>query len=271
MHGPSCCHWLPAIAFLVALPSALDAQLGLAAVEATRGNSATAHSFVTGDSAISLGGRAEVVTPELKADILMAREEYHAAIKTYGKVQEPTSDLWNKMGIAYQMLFDFKDAGRCYEESLRLEPGNIRALNNLATLDDSLKDFTAAERLYKKDLRLNPRSAEVLKNLGTNLLMQHQYGRGADAYRQALAIDPHIFDSPVGPSIDAPAPAQERGAENYFEARSCASARLTDCALFHLRAAFNEGAATLRRVANEDDFDELRDLPEFRNLLAEQK
>jgi tetratricopeptide (TPR) repeat protein len=262
---------LPAIALLVALPTALDGQLGFTTVGSTTENSASTHSFASNDAEAALRSQAPVVNPELKADVLLAREEYRAAVKSYAKVEQPSADVWNKMGIAYQMLFDFNDAARCYKESLRLEPDNTRALNNLATVDDSLRDFAAAERLYKKDLRLYPRTAQVLKNLGTNLLMQHQYGRGADAYRQALAIDPHIFDTQLGPSIDAPAPVQERGAENYFQARSCASAGLTDCALAHLRAAFNEGAATLKRVANEDDFDGLREKAEFQGLLAEQK
>ena len=271
MHGTSCGRLLPAVAFLVALPAMLDAQFALTTVRSAPENSASTHPSTRADSPATLRAQAQGVTPELKGDLLMARQEDLAAIRTYAEVEQPSADLWNKMGIAYQMLFDFRNAARCYKESLRLEPSSIRALNNLATVDDSLKDFSAAERLYEKDLRLYPRSAQILKNLGTNLLMQHQYGRGSDAYRQALAIDPHIFDSQSGPSIDAPAPAQERGAENYFQARSCASARLTDCALTHLRAAFNEGSATLQRVANEDDFDALRENPEFQSLLAEQK
>ena len=100
--------------------------------------------------------------------------------------------------------------------------------------------------------------------------MQHQFGRGLDAYAQALAIDPRIFNPAPGPSIDAPSPSQEWKTVSYFEARSCARAGLADCAISQLRRAFNEGSATLHSVEDENDFEGLRGTPEFEALLAEQ-
>lgn len=199
----------------------------------------------------------------------MARQAYQAAIRDYAAVTQPSAALWNKMGIAYQMLFDINDSAQCYKEALKLEPGNFRALNNLATVQDALHDFGAAERNYKRALRLDPRDAQILKNLGTNLLMQHEYGRGSDAYAEALAINPHVFDPSTGPSIDEPAPKIEHGTESYFQAETCARARLTDCAISHLRAAFSEGSATFKRVVNDYDFASLQGNPEFDRLLAE--
>ncbi len=262
--------WLPAIALFVALPAEPQAKLAFPSAAPAAENPAA-------DVAPSIPSEAPV-KPQLPAlssedtgDIHFARQQYQAAIRSYAAVAVPSAAVWNKMGIAYQMLFDLKDAARCYKESIKLAPDNFRALNNLATVEESLQEFGAAEHYYKKALKLEPRAAQIIKNLGTNLLMQHQYGRGADAYAEALAIDPHIFDPSAGPAIDAPAPRTEHGTASYFEALSCARAQLADCAISHLRDAFDEGSATVKRVASDYDFASLQGVPEFDKLLAEHR
>ncbi len=210
-------------------------------------------------------------TFEQKGDAHFVRKEYLAALREYAKIKEPSTEAWDKMGIAHQLMFDLKDAERCYRESLKLDPDNSHTLNNFAALEDSLRNYPAAERFYKKALRSDPRSALILKNLGTNLLNQHQLARGADAYAQALAIDPHILDRHYGPTVNTRVPVGELGASSYLKARSCARAGLAGCAIANLRQAFNQGSATLKKVANENDFESLRQEPEFQSLLAEQK
>jgi len=271
MHGPHGSKWLLAIALVVGLSQASQAQLALNTRQPLPGGAGASTPPSSTRSSVVTDPLLPALTLEQRGDIFLARKEYQAALKTYAHVEQPTAKVWNKMGISHQMMFDEKDAERCYKESLKLDPNNSSVLNNLGTVEDTLEDFSAAERLYAKSLKLNPRSAIVLKNLGTNLLRQHEYGRGADAYAQALAIDPHIFDPHSGPQIGAPSTAGERGTASYFEARSCARAGLDDCAVAHLRRAFNEGSATLKRVADEDDFEKLRGKPEFESLLAEQK
>lgn len=131
-------------------------------------------------------------TAEELGDTLVVHQRYQAAIQSYMKAPQ-TATVWNKMGIAYQMMFNLKDATRCYKESLKLDPRNANVLNNLGTIYDSLKDYKHAEHYYRKALKLQPKSALVLKNLGTNLLAQHKYNRGWDVYKEALAVDPQIF------------------------------------------------------------------------------
>src|SRR5580692_9311388 len=59
-------------------------------------------------------------TGEQQGDLLMVQQRYQAALEVYSKVEPPTAALENKMGIAYQMLFDPKSAIRCYKESLKM-------------------------------------------------------------------------------------------------------------------------------------------------------
>jgi tetratricopeptide (TPR) repeat protein len=210
-------------------------------------------------------------TEEQKADLLMVEQQYQAAVEAYARVPQPSASVWNKMGIARQMLFDPKGAARCYKESLKLDPGNSNALNNLATLDDARADFAAAERLYRKALAVNPNSARTLKNLGTNLILQRRFRESSDAYARALALDPQIFNPHLGVTTETPVSIKVRGTQSYLRARSCARAGLNGCAIDQLRNALNEGAATARQVASDDDFGSLRQNPEFERLLAEQQ
>jgi tetratricopeptide (TPR) repeat protein len=210
-------------------------------------------------------------TAEQAGDALTARQRYQAAIASYSKAPEMTAAIWNKMGIDYQMMFNSKDAARCYKESLQLDPRNSQVLNNLATVYASLKDYGPAERLYRKALKYDPHSPLILKNLGTNLLAEHRYNKGWEAYQQALAIDPQIFSDRGTPSVQDPSSIEERGAMNYYMAAGCARAGETECALQYLRMALDEGFTTRKKVASDSEFASLRENPAFKQLLAEQQ
>ncbi|MGP8250439.1 MAG: TPR end-of-group domain-containing protein [Terracidiphilus sp.] len=261
---------ISAISLLVALPAAPHAQPAVAAPQPSQSSvAATASANAPFGAAVQAPPPAPTV--EQRGDFLIVHQRYQAALDAYSSVEQPSASLWNKMGIAYHMLFESKNAARCYKESLKLDPEYPGALNNLATIDDANRDFSAAERLYRRALKVNPNSARILKNLGTNLMMQHRYSESSDAYAQALALDLHIFDGHLGPTTETQVSIKVRGEASYLSARSCARAGLTDCAIEHLRQAFDEGFATKKQVANDNDFEALRQTPEFERLLAEQQ
>jgi tetratricopeptide (TPR) repeat protein len=208
-------------------------------------------------------------TAEENGDSLAAHLRYQAAIQAYSKSPQMTAGIWNKMGIAYQMLFNAKDAMRCYKESLRLDPHNPQVLNNLGTVYASMKDYGQADRLYRKAIKLDPRDAPILKNLGTNLLAEKKYDKGWAAYQQAIAIDPEIFTDKGNPKVENPASIQERGAMNYYMALGCARSGYADCALQYLRAALDEGFTSRKKVASDAEFAALRANPAFQQLMAE--
>src|SRR5579859_3765514 len=88
-------------------------------------------------------------TPEQLGDALMAHQRYQAAIEAYKKAAGKDPAVWNKMGIAYQLLFNQTDAMHCYEVSHKLDPKNANVLNNLGTVFDAMKQFHNAERQYR--------------------------------------------------------------------------------------------------------------------------
>jgi tetratricopeptide (TPR) repeat protein len=209
-------------------------------------------------------------TPEEIGDSLTARQRYQAAIAAYEKAPEKTATLWNKMGIDYQMMFNSRDATRCYKESLKLNPHNSQVLNNLGTVYASMKEYGQADRMYRKALKYGPQSALIYKNMGTNLLVEHKYDRGWDAYKRAIALDPQIFSDHSSPTVENPASVQERGAMNYYMALGCVRAGYADCALQYLRMALDEGFISRKKVATDAEFASLRDNPAFQQLLKEE-
>ena len=174
------------------------------------------------------------VTPEELGDAHLARQRYQQAIAAYKNVPVKTAEVWNKMGVAYEMMFDLKDAEDCFRKSLHLDPHNARVMNNLGTIYDSMKKYGAAERMYRKAIKADPKSAIYFKNLGTNLLSRRKYDKGLKAYEQALALDPHIFDGQGTSTVQNPASLQDRGAMNYYMAKSCVQAGQADLAIQYL-------------------------------------
>ena len=209
-------------------------------------------------------------TPEELGDALMVHQRYQAAIESYKNAPRDSAVALNKMGIAYQMMFNLADASRCYQASLKLDPKNSHVLNNLGTVYDSLKQYNNAERMYRRALKLEPGSALVLKNLGTDLLAQHKYKKGWEVYKSALAIDPNIFDKSGNPHVLNPATIQDRGAMNFYMAKGCVRAGMNDRAIEYLRMALNEGFTNPKKIIADAEFAGLRGIPAFEQLLADQ-
>jgi tetratricopeptide (TPR) repeat protein len=209
-------------------------------------------------------------TPEELGDSFAGHQRYQAAIAAYSQVKVPTASLWNKLGIAYQMMFNLKDATRCYNASLKLDPRNATVLNNLATVYDSLKQYGMAERYYRKAIKIDPHSALVFRNFGSNQLTQHKYKKGWAAYQSALELDPQIFASHSGASVANPTSTQDRGAMHYYMAKGCVSAGNPECAIQNLRLALNEGYTNAKKIADDGSFARLRELPAFQQMIAAQ-
>jgi tetratricopeptide (TPR) repeat protein len=215
-------------------------------------------------------GTESALPPEAVADALMLHQRYQAAIEAYRQSAQDSAPVWNKMGIAHQMMFDLAEASRCYQVSLSLNPDNPRVLNNLGTVYESQKRYADAERMYRKSIQLAPGSALAYKNLGTVLLVQHNFKKGWEAYQTALSLDPQIFLDRTSLKIADPGSAHDRGAMNYYMARGCMRAGMNDCAIDHLRRALNEGFTDEKKIHADSEFAGLRGDPAFEQLLAAQ-
>jgi len=170
-------------------------------------------------------------TPEQLGDALMAHQRYQAAIEAYKKAPKDNPAVANKLGIAYQLMFDLSDAMDSYQRAHKLDPKNSNVLNNLGTVFDAMKQYRNAEKMYRKALKIEPHSALILKNLGTNLLAQHKYEKGWQQYQAAIKYDPNIFQDTTRPRVENPASVSDRGAMNYYMARGCVRAGMPERAI----------------------------------------
>ena len=209
-------------------------------------------------------------TPEQLGDALMAHQRYQAAIDAYKKAPANDAVVQNKLGIAYQLMFNLVDAMHCYKTSYKLDPKNSTVINNLGTVFDALKEYHNAEKMYRKALKIDPDSALILKNLGTNLLAQHKYSKGWKEYQAALKVDPLIFEDNSRPRIENPASLSDRGAMNFYLAKGCVRAGMPLRAIEYLRMALNEGYTSPKKIIADNEFAILHGLPEFEALMNSQ-
>lgn len=209
-------------------------------------------------------------TPEQVGDSLMARQHYQAAIAAYKGGSPDSSETWNKMGVAYQLMLSTDDAAKCYAKAMKLDPKNAVAVNNMGSIFMAKRDFSQAERSYRKALKLDPQSALFHKNLGTALLSERKYKKGWESYQSALKLDPAIFDHSTSVRVENPASVQDRGAMNFYMAKSCVKAGMADRAVDYLRMALNEGFTTPKKILADAELAGLRTVPAFQQLLASQ-
>src|SRR5438477_5187182 len=90
------------------------------------------------------------LSPERRADILMARKMYREAAETYKEAPLDSPVIQNKIGIAYHQMIQTDVAKKYYERAMRLDAKYPEAINNLGTIYYSKKNYRHAVKLYSK-------------------------------------------------------------------------------------------------------------------------
>jgi len=209
-----------------------------------------------------------IVTPEMRGDIFMARKMYRDAVDAYQEGPK-TAVLLNKTGIAYHQLLEYNMADKYYRQAVRANPDYAEAINNLGTIYYSRKSYRHAVKLYKRALKLSPQSASVLSNLGTAYFARKQYKLAAEIYQQALALDPDVFEhrNSWGVLLQERS-VEERAKFHYYLAKTYAKAGMNDRALQYIRKALEEGFTERKKLMEDPEFVSIRKMPEFQELLA---
>jgi tetratricopeptide (TPR) repeat protein len=212
----------------------------------------------------------EPIPAEAKADILMARGEYAAAIAVYQEGNLKSAIVWNNIGMAYHHMFALDEARKAYQTALTINPRFAPASNNLAAVYYGQHDFRDAEHFYKRALKHTQESAVIFCNLGTAYFAQGKYKQGMKAYRKAFEIDESVFAPDRAAMIEAGSSREQRIAMNYFVAATYARAGKQDKALIYLRKAMDEGFRDRKRLIEDKDFATLRTTPEFQHLMDQE-
>jgi tetratricopeptide (TPR) repeat protein len=208
------------------------------------------------------------LTIEERGDIQMARKMYREAIETFQSDPQKTAVVYNKIGIAYHQLQQLDRAKKYYEQALKLKRDYAEALNNIGTVYYAKKGYRRAIGYYKRALRISD-SASIYSNLGTAYFARKQYKLATDAYQEALNRDPDVFEhkSNYGTLLED-RNVEERARFHYYLAKMYAKAGRTELALQNLRKCLEEGFKEKKKLTQDPEFQALRNLDEFKELLA---
>jgi tetratricopeptide (TPR) repeat protein len=210
-----------------------------------------------------------LVTPELRGDIFMAKKMYREAVEAYKEGSRDSAVLLNKTGIAYHQMLQLDVAEKYYRLSVRANPHYAEAINNLGTVYFSHKSYRRAVGEYKRALRINPQSASIWGNLGSGYFERKDYRRAAESWQKALTLDPEVFEnrSTQGVLIQQQT-VEERAKYHMALARTYAFAGMDEHALTYIRKALEEGFKERKKLSDDPAFARLKELPEFKQLLA---
>jgi tetratricopeptide (TPR) repeat protein len=212
---------------------------------------------------------APIISAEERGDLLMARKMYRDAIEAYTKGAKDNPVLWNKAGIAWHQLGQLDRAKTYYEQALRLKPTYAEAQNNIGTVYYAQKSYRRAIAAYKRALLIVPTSASFHKNLGTAYFARKQDKESMAEYQEALRLDPEAFEnrSLFGTVLEE-STVGDRARYHYYIAKLYAQSGRNDMALQYLKKALEEGFRDKKKLEQDPEFQAMRDLPEFKELLA---
>lgn len=209
------------------------------------------------------------VSPEMRGDIFMARKMYREAAEAYKEGPKDSSIILNKTGIAYHQMLELGLAEKYYRLAIKYNRDYSEAINNLGTVYYARKSYRRAINEYKKALRINDNSASIWSNLGMGYFARKNYKSAEECWQHALALDPDVFEnrSTQGVLLQERS-VEERAKFHYFLAQGYAKKGQNDRALLYIRKALEEGWKDRKKLEEDPAFASLKDLPEFKQLLA---
>ena len=82
-----------------------------------------------------------------------------------------------------------KDAKRLYKETLKIDPGYVDALNNLAVIYMLENNFFEAQKNLEKAIRLKPGSVDPYYNLACLYAIKGEAKKSLTHLRKAVSLD----------------------------------------------------------------------------------
>jgi tetratricopeptide (TPR) repeat protein len=158
--------------------------------------------------------------------------------------------LW-KLGNELYDLGRYEEAIAAYDQALAIKPDQHKALNNKGSALSYLGRYEEAIAAYDQALAIKPDQDEALNNKGSALSRLGRYEEAITAYDQALAIKPD-------------------NANTHYNKSCCfALSGNSELAITSLQAAISLDPKYQAMATTETDFNNLRDCPEFQQLIVD--
>jgi len=249
--------------------SVVFAACACAAIGFAQTGTVTPNAMVDGTRAAQVEAPKPALTAEGRGDIFMARKMYREAIESYLQGPQESAVIWNKLGIAYHQMMQLDAAMKRYRRAIHIDAKYAEAINNMGTIYYAEKRYGKATGTYKHALKLAPGSASIYSNLGTAYFAEKKYKEAWEAYNTAFQLDPEVFEhrNTYGVLLQERT-VEERARFHYYLAKIYAKQGQKDRALQYIRKALEEGFTDRKKFFQDPDFAAMRDLPEFKELLA---
>jgi len=217
---------------------------------------------------------AEATSAELqnRADQLRTEKLYLDALDYYhaAMLKEPNSAIiLNKVGITQLMMQRYREAGKSFEQSIKVDRKYADAYNNLGVVYYEQKRYAPAIKQYRKAIAIDATSASFFSNLGAALFAKKEFEPAVMAYQHAMEIDPDVFERTSRGGVQAQLPSpDDRAHYDYTVAKLYAKMGFSDRSLEYLRKAMEEGYKDFKNVYKDVEFAELRKDKRFTELVA---
>ena len=105
-------------------------------------------------------------------------------IKKFGEIPE----VFNLIGLSYEMLHKKEEAIKNFEKSLELNPKSVSAMVNLGNNHKDLKNYSISEEYYVKLIETDPNYIRAYGNYGNLLRMINDYDGAIKQYKKGIEI-----------------------------------------------------------------------------------
>jgi Flp pilus assembly protein TadD len=188
--------------------------------------------------------------------MLANREQFDEAIKKFDEAlgidPKMINALHNK-ALALQRLGNLRDANLVYNELMKLTPNNPRVLNEVGLLRSYLDDLEGALLAFNQLIKINKASPNVYSNKGVILLKQ---GKTKDAESVLLEIlETHPDYDTARYNL-----ATVYAVQQNFERLNVELNKLANKI---------DRIDLMNKIANDADFDRIRQSEEFQKILKE--
>lgn len=209
---------------------------------------------------------------EHQGDLLRGQKRFFDAIDYYHAAiaQESTPLRYNKLGMAYLFLQQYKDAQKSFDHAIKMNKDCAEAWNNVGFVEQMKRNYGKASKYYERALAIKPNAPTFHYNVASVYFARHKYPEAAQEYRTAYMLDPDIFNrvSRMGILAQTSSP-EDRAAFSFMVARMYAEAGDVDHCLEYLRKAMEEGYRDIKKVYTESDFATLRTDKRFTELMEQ--
>jgi len=124
----------------------------------------------------------------------MDRNEYEVSLSHYQRLVEMNPSYPGaryNIGRAYQLLENIGEAIDNFKQAIEIEPGNLNAYAELATLYVSKDQLSMAHKVIEEGIAANPDSPDLHLLLVSQYIESKDFVRAEEHMKEAERIDPH--------------------------------------------------------------------------------